>query len=390
METTKQALLKPLALLTLAAACLMPANSFAMTSEELRIMAMEEKIEANSKKLSLLDQFSFKGDFRMRMENRNVELQNANTTGDQTRLRIRFRIGGDFHLTENLDVGFRLAGGGINNPTSTNITLDSTAGTKDFDLDRAFAKWTPGQFELIAGKFGVPYLKSELLFDSDLSLEGFSEKYTHKAGDTQMSMALGQYVVEETGASFDDDVFMVAYQGQLEHKISAGKLILALSYYDFANLEGSTVTNNAGAGRRNTLTGGVYAFDINMFDVMAQFKTDVLGTPTTLFYEHVNNTASGVDQDEAWEVGVKAGKIKDFGDWQAKALYRETETDAVFSAWNDSDFHGAGTNSKGVELGLKVGLHKGVVFSLSQFFTEEESGANERHELTHADLVLSF
>ncbi|QPJ65141.1 MAG: hypothetical protein G3M78_06960 [Candidatus Nitrohelix vancouverensis] len=390
MEKTKNKLLKPLACLTLAAACLIPATSSALTSEELRVMAMEERIGANSEKLSILDRFSFNGDFRMRMENINADLQNANTTGDRTRLRIRFRIGGDFHLAENLDVGFRLAGGGINNPTSTNITLDNTAGTKDFDLDRAFAKWTPGQFELIAGKFGVPYLKSEMIFDSDLSLEGFSEKYTHKAGDTTMSMALGQYVVEETGDSLDSDVFMIAYQGQLEHKVSAGKLVLALSYYDFANLQGSAVTNNAGAGRRNTIAGGVYSFDFNIFEVAAQFKTDVMGKPTTFIYGNATNTADGVNNDQAWEAGVKIGKARDFGDWEAKALYRVTEADAVFSAWNDSDFHGGGVNSEGVELGVKVGLYKGVVLSVSQFFTDEESGAAEKHELTHVDLVLKF
>ena len=156
--------------------------SAAMSSDELRLLALEEKMEANEKMFSWLNKFKPKADLRLRHES--LFRDDNNGTGrkfDRTRERIRFRIGGEYFFTKNLKAGFRLVTGN-DDPVSTNQTLGNTFSTKGFRFDRGYADWKYKMLKLRGGKFGVPFMQSELLWDGDLSLEGARKNFrTHLA-----------------------------------------------------------------------------------------------------------------------------------------------------------------------------------------------------------------
>ncbi len=366
-----------------------------MPSDQLRIQALEEKLELYSKRLNLLERFSFGGDFRLRYEGvNNGENNIAGGTTDSYRGRFRFRLFGKIHLNKDLDVGFRVSSGGTA-PTTTNDNFDETASFKGYKINRAYVRWTPGEFVFQGGKFAVPFMRSEMVWAVDVNLEGFSQQLRHGVGDVETELILGQFVVEDNGSPTGqplDDVFLLAIQGRLTKKESFGSFLFGLAYYDFKNLQGSSVTNDQGipGASQNNKVGGLLVNDFNVVDAMAQFKTHLMGQPLTLFGEYGKNIASGVDFDTAWELGFQLGKANVFGDWRFGAFYRLTQLDAVFSAWNSADFHAGGTNSKGVRLQLQFALTKGVRVSVSQFMTSEERGARFERDRTYADLVFRF
>ncbi len=366
-----------------------------MSQSELRLTALEEKLEAREKKFKWLENFKPKADLRLRHESLFREGDNtasASRKFDRHRERIRFRIGGKYHFTKNIHVGFRLVTGGTD-PVSTNQTLDNSFSTKGFQFDRGYAAGKFGfgaiDLKLTGGKFANPFLWSEMLWDSDLSFEGASEQVSTQFGDTKLSLILGQFVIEENGGT-NDDPNLMAYQGVIEQKFGMGKAKIGIGYFDYNALAGNVSTQ---VTKGNTLdAAGNFVTNYDIFNIIGEvgLKTAI---PVKIFAEYATNTAGRADdlENDAWQIGAKVGhKIKKFGDWQFKYLYRETERDAVLDAFNDSDFHEGGTNSKGSELGLKVGLYKGILANVSYFITEEITGGKDDLDRLQVDLVFKL
>lgn len=369
----------------------------AMSALEQRLLLLEEKMETQEKSFSWLKKFKPKADLRLRHEQ--LFRGSGNGTSrkfDQTRERIRFRLGGEYFFTKNLKAGFRLVTGS-GDPVSTNQTLDNTFSTKNFLFDRGYADFKHKMLQVRGGKFGVPFMKSELLWDGDLSLEGAAEKISYAFGGTKLELILGQFVVEEFGPSATnsnkDDPYLMAYQGVVSQKISGlGNAKIGVGFFDYQGLAGNVSTQ---ATKGNTVdAAGNLVTHYDIFDILGEFKTEmIMGVPIKVFAEYVQNVSGRADnlENKAWQVGAKVGKsVKKFGDWQAKYIYREVERDAVFDAVSDSDFHEGGTNAKGSELGLKFGLYDGILFNASYFITEAITGPKDGLNRLQLDLVFNL
>jgi len=376
----------------LVGALLLPCIASAdMSERELRLKALEKKYESLSDKVSFLDRFSFKGDFRLRHHSDFYDENNATTTdaSNRHRQRLRLRLGGKIHINKQVDIGFRLVTGGTD-PLSSNQTFQDFFSTKGLQLDRAFASFKNGPYQLIGGKFAVPFMKTEVIWDGDLSVEGAAEKYTRKMGQTQVDLILGQFVLEEHNPE-SNAPNLFAYQAVVSQKFGGGvKAKLALGYFDFNALRGNTNADFGLNASGNTVVNNAYAFNFDLLDFIGEVSFDP-GIPVKVFGEWVTNTADDVQKDTAWQLGFKVGKkVKKFGDWQFKYLYKVVESDAVLGAISDSDFHGGGTNSKGSEINLKLGLMKGVNASVSYFSTEQETGSQDEHDIFQVDLIFKF
>ncbi len=384
----------------------LPAASFAQDSAlERRVLALEKMNNDNEdlrKALSWLKKFKPLGDLRLRHESLFRDGSNADPSKrfDRNRQRIRFRIGGEYFFNPNLKVGFRLASGD-SSPTSRNQTLDNTFSAKNINLDNAYVDWIiprgNSRFWLKGGKFSVPFMKSEQIWDSDVTVEGVAEKLAHKFGNTQLELILGQFVVEEfspsaTGGA-NDDIHLFAYQGIITQKLGGiAKARVAVTLYDYNDLRGNITTFGATG---NTLDGaGNFVTNYDIFNVLAEFGTDLfMGIPIKLFGGYVQNVSKDADdlENKGWETGVKIGKkVKKFGDWQAKYYFRNTERDAVLSALDGGDFLEGSTNSKGNKVALKVGLYDGILMALTYINSESITGPKTELELMHIDLILTL
>jgi len=385
-----------------------PAVSFAGDSAlEQRILALEKSNgydEDLRRSLSWLKKFKPSGDLRLRHES--LFRQGSNATGskqfDRSRQRIRFRIGGEYFFNSNIKVGFRLATGGTGGgtATSTNQTLTNTFGTKSLDLDKAYADWKipygNSSLNLRGGKFGVPFMKSEQIWDGDVTVEGAAEKLAHKRGNTTLELILGQFVLEEFSpsatASGKDDMHLFAYQGIVSQKLSGlGKAKVGVALYDFQNFQGNILTGGAG---NNSTDGTNFVSNYDILNILAEFSTDmVIGIPVKVFGGYVQNLADSADnlENDGWEAGVKVGKsVKNFGDWQVKYMFRNTGADAVPDALNDSDIFEGATNSEGSEVGLNVGLYKGILLGLTYMDNKSIIGAEDHLQLFQADIILQL
>ncbi len=349
------------------------------------MQAFEEKYKSKFAILDALEKFSWKGDFRLRYQHDQRDQAAANTL-DRSRLRLRFRLGSTIHLYKDLDIGFRIVTGTLGSATSANATLDGGFGNKSFNLDRAFFKWTPKAFAVQAGKFSVPFMKSQMIWDSDVNVEGIAEQYSRKMGNTNFKLILGQFIVDEINPG--DDIKLFAYQGVVEQLTDLGKFSFALAYYDYMDHE-DPVTAITGTGLNNTQS------EVKVLNAMGMWSDSVYGRPLKFFAEYAKNTGALApgqpDLDTAWHVGFAYGKSgQKFGDWDFKLLYRVVQTEAVLDAFGDSDFHGGLNNNRGVKASAAIGIRKGIKLKLTYFNTREERGAKDEQQKFQSDLVFKF
>jgi len=372
----------------------------AMTKKELAREALVERVNSHDKLLETLERINWFGDMRLRYEM--VDRASDNSTAndadghlDTDRPRIRFRFGAMAHVYKDLDIVLRLSTGGDDASTSGNTTLDGTFGNEAISLNLAYSSWkVMDGLTLQGGKVTNPFMKSEVIWDNDVNPEGLSEIFQKTSGDTTLQFIAGQYIVEETDRTNNidsDDVVLLAWQAQIHQKTKAGKFKLAIALYDYNHLtdQGSAITNQLGSGdgqRNSQITGtNVNTTNMHIFDFMGQWSSPLGSKHGSLFYEHAVNTDADApagnntiaqDLDTAWQLGFKFGdkNVKKSGQWQIKTLYRVVQQDAVFYPLTDSDFHQGGTNAKGIELGAKYVIRKGIQVGYTFFNTKNERG----------------
>nr|MDQ3805146.1 putative porin [Acidobacteriota bacterium] len=145
--------------------------------------------EAVSKQLGSI---TFSGDIRFRYEsfygqiNALPSAENPGALGNplstRQRLRIRARFGARGRIGEEFEWGLRLATGSFADVISSNQTLTDFFSRKNFAVDLAYVAYKPSRlpgFQVQAGKFEIPWTRTEMTWDNDLNPEGLTESYTH-------------------------------------------------------------------------------------------------------------------------------------------------------------------------------------------------------------------
>jgi hypothetical protein len=145
-----------------------------------KIAQLETEMGASQKnleqRLKNFGPFVFSGDFRLRAEPTFGGPKDRSQ--DRFRERIRLRFNAEAKLNDQLKGGFSLASGDLNNPISTNQTLNQYDTRKPIAIDRVYATYNPRWFRpltLTGGKFAYPWFNTELVWDKDLNPEGAGE-----------------------------------------------------------------------------------------------------------------------------------------------------------------------------------------------------------------------
>ncbi len=298
----------------------------------------------------------FSGDMRGRYEyidNRGQAIRE--------RSRIRLRLAAEADINDATSMHVRLATGG-DNPTSTNLTLDGGFSRKDFGLDRAYIKHRLNdQQQLQLGKMSNPYQRiggHGILFDSDLNPEGLSWKLAQQ----QWHAVIGAFYLDER--KNDDNIMLYGGQVAFKHAFSNSAIQLGLGYFDYDNLKGAQpIYQNERFGNRFNNKNQMIN-DFNIAEITAHYDNDQLPRPLTLFSSYLNNTAAD-DENEAFVAGFSYGSAKKPGDWQLGYSYQYTEADAVYGLFNDSDFAGGQTDSRGHMYQFGYGLTQNTSLSFT-------------------------
>lgn len=309
--------------------------------ETVKVTASFVETASATKKTAWTDKLKVSGDLRTRYESIDAESKEM-----RERSRIRARVYVTAKPTDNTEIGIGLASGG-DDPLSTNQTLGGGASTKDVRLDLAYFKWQakPG-LTLIGGKMKNMFFRpggNGLLWDGDYRPEGLALTYK---GDSFFVNSGLHFMESDTKR----DNARIAYGLQTGYngKVGDSKLIAGVSYFKFGAENRGAYYDDDFFGNSAACIGAncVYANDYEELELFAQFSTELADKPFTVFADYAQNQ-DATDLDTAWALGMKLGKASAPKTWEISYTYQDIEADSVFGLWNDSDFGGGGTDTRG-------------------------------------------
>jgi hypothetical protein len=206
-----------------------------------------------------------------------------NNTKDQLLLRERFRLGFEAQITDNVKAGVRLATSNTYNPVSNDQTLGNTGQSYQFAIDRSYLQYdylderNTRWFSAYGGRIINPFLSTDLVFDPDLSFEGFATSFSYHLNQNDPVVAgyklnnpTGRVGINQ-GQQSPDSVFMTfgvfpiqsvnfssaskwLYAGQVGADwlvFQDSRVNLGLAYYDYQNI----------TARYNTASGDGHDYD---------------------------------------------------------------------------------------------------------------------------------
>jgi hypothetical protein len=348
-----------------------------------------------AERLKTLGPFALSGDLRLRAE------PTFGGPGDQSqdrfRERIRLRFNAEAKLNDQFRGGFSLASGDLNNPISTNQTLNQYTTRKPIAIDRAYATYNPSWFRpltLTGGKFAYPWFNTELVWDKDLNPEGagetlafniktpflknfsivgfqlpFAENKRIAAGDKsfyntivygeqlQTFWQLGSRIKLSAYTSFYDWKYAdsIAFSVATINSASPDNGLLTLNNNGLQNSIATVTATNAVTGAK-TITSAQFASKFGILDSLAQFdiqtsserwpiilvgdfaqNTRACGNVRNIPVTAVYSTPCDTHARHAYWLEGRIGRTDRKGDWQFGYTRIMIEREAVIGAFNYSE-----------------------------------------------------
>lgn len=176
----------------------------------------------------------------------------ANTRQNRVSLlRARARFGVLADISDSTHAGIRIATGNDDSPVSTNQTLGGGLAKKNVWLDQGWLSYKPAEWlNLTAGRFGNPFVSSDLLFSNDLNFDGLAAQFDKALPNRDVALfgTLGLVPLEYSSDSFpsrsqnkasSEKKWLLGAQIGASWKLNNdNRLRGALAYYDFRNVSG--------------------------------------------------------------------------------------------------------------------------------------------------------
>lgn len=362
----------------------------------------------------------------------------ANTQRDRHRVRLRARMDMLAALTEEIEAGVRLSTGNEKEPVSTNDTMGDYFNKDSILLDRAYLRWRPfSQLTVTGGRFENPWLSTDLVWDTDVNLEGLAASARSSVSeDSCFFLTMGIFPLQEE--EWHKDKWLLGYQvGRMFKPRADLKYQIALAYYDYHDIEGRL--NSVDRPGQQDYTAPLYMqkgnslIDIDpspdaILPALGSDYNQLNGTirvdmalfyPINIMLELDFVTNIGFDEKEilrkvrklealgneeyqyidswpedvnGYQIAITVGheKTKQLGEWQSYLAYKHLEADAVLDAFTDSDFHLGGTNAKGWILGGQAGIAKNTWLAFRWSSTDAILLGPNSIDLFQLDLNVSF
>lgn len=312
---------------------------------------------------------------------------------EQSRQRIRARLGFDAKVTDSLLVGLQVATGG-DDPRSSNQTLGGVSSRKAIGFDLAYFDWKFATWgDLIGGKMKYPFYRpgQSLFYDNDLNPEGLAMQFNRgmwfgsawgfqidernnaarsSTSSSTPSTTTLTNCVADAGRTCSKDVYSLGVQFGARLPIGASTLVAAVGYSDLKNGQGQRPFYNANANG-NTLTGPFsgLAYDFNIVEGLLEFNTQIGLLPLQVWGNYAQNEDPD-DMNTAWAAGVLFGKASNYRTWEAGLAYQSLGKDALFGQSVDSDFGDGTTDTEGWVFRAGYAPVKNVTLNATYFLNQ--------------------
>ncbi|MCK5807722.1 putative porin [bacterium] len=334
-------------------------------------------------------------DFRYRHE-----IVDENEKDVRQRERIRIRAGVIVTPLNSLHIGFGLVSGN-DSPKSGNQTLGEAFSSKPVRINLAYASWDPTFFnaytiDLRAGKFNNNFVrvgKNTLIWDSDITLEGFAFNNTLKQKLFTAFLNIGFDWVEERKS--DPSSYLVGAQLGGSLKAEKWHITLGGSLYYYTSTVGNSVfyDDSKSYGNSTAVDGnGIHTYLYEYQEVEAFIETGVnAGIFSFIFFgDFVANTASDVTERYGYLAGIKiAAKFTKLQSLSFGYDYRSLEKDAVVGGVADTSFNGTGLGGSAHHFALAYTVSV-VKFGANYYFAQQSLTERSDYHKIQLDVSIKY
>ncbi|MFH1526677.1 MAG: putative porin [Bacteroidota bacterium] len=362
---------------------------------------------------SWVTKMRWSGDFRMRYSNEQGVNTNSknNTQADMNKYEMRVRYGFVTQINDQIEFGFRMSTGEkkttgqehSTSPASATQTMGDAMNKKQINFDLAYLIYRPdAAVEITLGKMMNPFYSTELVFDSDLTFEGFAQKFIHEGDYGDFYLTFGQFILDYSSSNNNIPYLFGAQAGGVIYPGEDVSLNFAVSNYHYKNIAGYNLLNAYQIfpynGMGNTITAlGNYSTGYNLLNITSALKSRISDVPMRFEVDYVKNMdiTSGVDssKDTGYSLGMYCGEAKDIRTMEGFFMYKEVEADAVLGIFTDSTFGGGGANKKGYMTGLKYQLLENTQLGVTYMDTEDETPTSiedTNAKIYQLDMLVKF
>jgi hypothetical protein len=204
------------------------------------------------------------GDIRLRYEDRSAE-DSGNDRIDLQRFRYSVRVGLRGDVFDNFYYGVRLDTGA--NPRSSFVTLGTSANSAPYqgpfgksnagiNIGQVYLGWRPWDWiDVTVGKMPNPLYTTPMVWNGNISPEGFAERLKYTVGPADFFATFGQFLYADfnpnsanKGLGFNsgagqktDNIFMFAWQGGFNYHITTNTSAkIAATLYNYTGLQRSS------------------------------------------------------------------------------------------------------------------------------------------------------
>jgi hypothetical protein len=377
--------------------------------------------EGDDDKEQWFDRIKFGGDLRLRFEH--FDWKGKFDDDIRDRFRYRFRVGATATLTEKLEVGFQLRSGNPNNPHSDNQSFDSGFNKNDISIAEAFVAWQPREFVgITGGKFSPKkiWLVSDLQWDDDVIVEGAMENFRFGgAGPMETFEATAyQFFLDESSSS--GDAYLLGVQVRPMFTLDAkNQLTVGATYDSFSrpdNVVALTLGGNLDTEPEGVVTNlvdpatGELVSDFRVLTAFFEWKNKASKRwPVKLscfYYRNLGaeNAVGSIiddagtiivgglnskDNDTGYFTRLQVGDYKKPGQVAVRLTRYDSEPDAIFYAWVQSDTR-RGSNVDGERLDVRIGMPFKNYINVTWYHTDWKRGQDTTMDRWQFDYIFKF
>ena len=365
------------------------------------VLGLSMTANAQTPAADWVGKLTFSGDARLRLNE--TEDAGVNNFSELVRARITTLAKVNDSITANLRLATYAASGEAvntwngNGVTSSNEPFGSYEAKKPFALDIASINYKIiDSLTLTGGKATNPFFKAggnEMIFDVDVTLEGFNLKWASEYGMFKPFATIQQAQLVDHAVAADSTLVAA----QIGSGFSFGQFggTLAVAEYNYNNLKGEVTpyangNSTNGTATVNGVTSPLLAREYRLTAVDLEVGMDVGALPLMLFGTYVTNSDGG---DSGYLAGVRAGKLVGVNSWMAEYSYRDQQADAVLGAFTDSDFAAGQSNTRGHKLALAYGVMENTSLAANVFLANRYNAAQNgftAYNRYQIDALVSF